>query len=73
MLQLGYKARKTAFSDSDGEEVKGAEPLEDSKWSHLDLNQGPPACEEDQEPIHPRPLTSYVADFTRKKPRSGFR
>jgi len=44
-LQLGYKPPETPFSDSDPEGAKDAESMEDPKWSHLDLNQGPPACE----------------------------
>jgi integrase len=47
----------------------GDSPLESEEnveWSHLDLNQGPPACEEDQRRVHPRPLPSYVVDFRKK-------
>ena len=33
------------FSEIDGEEAKRPESLKDPEWSHLDSNQGPPACE----------------------------
>jgi hypothetical protein len=44
-LQLGYKDAETAFSDCEGDEANDSDSRENRKWSHLDLNQGPPACE----------------------------
>ena len=48
---------------------RGPESLEEREWSHLDLNQGPPACEEDQGVVRERPLSAYFVDFTRRSRR----
>ena len=45
MREIGYSSEETAFCESDAETPNDADSQEDPEWSHLDSNQGPPACE----------------------------
>lgn len=47
-LQLGYKRAAEAPEDDSADDANTLELQENEEWSHLDSNQGPPACEEDQ-------------------------
>ena len=44
-LQLGYSSEETAFCETDAASPNEPDPQQNPKWSHLDSNQGPPACE----------------------------
>jgi hypothetical protein len=44
-LQLGHKPADEALDDDSGDGANVLEVRENEEWSHLDSNQGPPACE----------------------------
>ena len=44
-LQLGYSNEETTFCEPDTASPNGPDSRENPKRSHLDSNQGPPACE----------------------------
>jgi len=44
-LQLGYKNTENVVLDEDAQSSNCADSEEEIKWSHVDLNHGPPACE----------------------------
>jgi hypothetical protein len=46
LLELAPVSRvESASGDADSEAANYADSLENGEWSHLDSNQGPPACE----------------------------
>jgi hypothetical protein len=58
------KCARAAAKGGESERV-AAQPAA-PEWSHLDSNQGPPACEGPQGEIREHPLSPYVVDFTKK-------
>ncbi|MGH9423075.1 MAG: hypothetical protein ACRD3J_24070 [Thermoanaerobaculia bacterium] len=68
-LQLGYSSEETAFCATDAERPNDSDSLRNPEWSHLDSNQGPPACESVRGDVRGRPLTSHVVDFTKNSRR----
>jgi hypothetical protein len=44
-LQLGYSSEETAFCATDAAVPNESDSQANPEWSHLDSNQGPPACE----------------------------
>ncbi len=44
-LQFGYKPLEPVFDGDWDNEDNPPEYLDNEEWSHLDSNQGPPACE----------------------------
>ena len=44
-LQLGYSSEETSFCETGEETANAMDSQENPEWSHLDSNQGPPACE----------------------------
>lgn len=43
--EIGYSSEESAFCETDTETPSATDSRENPEWSHLDSNQGPPACE----------------------------
>ncbi len=57
-LQLGYRTPENPVLEETDDAAKPLDSEKEEEWSHLDLNQGPPACEADRADVRKRPRKS---------------